>query len=201
MNQSAPLWNSLEITKLIISTLTPLIVLLIGWWINRSLKRFEHLQWTNQKVVEKRLSVFDELAPQLNDLLCYFTFIGCWKDLTPPEVIKLKRKIDRIVHINAPLFSEEFLNRYYDFVNLCYGTYAGWGKDAKLLTFSERRKAAAGASWEVQWNDCFADKSDCSDPEAVNTAYGALMSCFSNELGVGFDPDRVPSGRVPANVR
>lgn len=200
MNQSAPLWNSLEITKLIISAITPLIVLIIGWWINRSLKRFEYFQWANQKVVEKRLSVFDELAPLLNDLLCYFTFIGCWKDLTPLEVIQLKRKIDRIAHINAPLFSKEFINRYYDFVNLCYSTYSGWGEDAKLLTFSERRKAAAGALWDVKWTDCFANKSDCPDPQAVKSAYIALMSCFSKEIGVGLDPGQAPLGRIPANI-
>jgi hypothetical protein len=201
MNQSAPLWNSLEIAKLIISTLTPLIVLLFGLWISRSLKRLEHLQWTNQKITEKHIAVFEELAPLLNDLLCYFTFVGCWKDLTPPEVIKLKRKMDRIVHVNAPLFSKGFLNKYYDFTSACYGTYSGWGQDAKLRTLWERRKKAAGDSWDVKWGTCFADGDNCSDPKLVKSTYVELMSCFSNELGVGLDSDHVPAGRIPANIR
>ena len=169
MNQSAPLWNSLEIAKLIISTFTPLIVLIIGLWISRSLKRLEPLQWTNQKITEKRIEVFEELAPLLNDLLCYFNFVGCWKDLTPPEVIKLKRKMDRIVHVNAPLFSKEFLNRYYDFTNACYSTYSGWGQDAKLRTLWERRKMAAGDSWDVKWGECFANGDNCYDPKTIKS--------------------------------
>lgn len=140
MNQSAPLWNSLEIAKLIISTLTPIIVLVLGLWISRSLKRLENLQWTNQKITEKRITAFEELVPLLNDLLCYFTFVGCWKDLTPPEVVKLKRRMDRIVHVNALLFSKEFLSKYNDFINAGYGTYSGWGQDARLRTFWARRK-------------------------------------------------------------
>lgn len=147
MNQSASLWNSLEIAKLIVSTLTPLIVLLFGLWISRSLKRLEHLQWTNQKITEKRIAVFEELAPLLNDLLCYFTFVGCWKDLTPIEAVKLKRKLDRIVHVHAPLFSKEFLNKYNDFINACYGTYSGWGKMQSYALYrsvAKRRRGCRG---------------------------------------------------------
>jgi hypothetical protein len=201
MNQSQPLWNSLEIAKLIISTLTPIIVLVIGLWINRSVKRLEHLQWTNQKITEKRIAVFDELAPLLNDLLCYFAFVGCWKDFTPPDVVKLKRKMDRIVHVNAPLFSKGFLNKYYDFTNVCYSTYTGWGQDAKLRTAWERREEAAEDSWDVKWGECFADKNNCIDPKLVKSTYVELMSGFSKELGVGLDSDHVPAGQIPANIR
>jgi len=200
MVQSGAGWNSLEIVKLVVSSLTPIIVLTMGLWLNRRIKRLEHLQWTSQKVIEKRLSVFDELAPLLNDLLCYFSFVGCWKDLTPVEVVKLKRKMDRIVHVNAPLFSKEFLNKYFDFINACYETYSGWGQDAKLRTPWEYRREAAKDSWQVNWADCFADKDNCSTPQEIKSAYKSLMSCFSNELGVGLDSEHIPSGRIPANI-
>jgi hypothetical protein len=201
MNPPQPTWNSLEIVKLLVSGLTPIVVLIIGIWISRSLKRLEFLQWTNQKITEKRIAVFEELAPLLNDLLCYFTFVGCWKDLSPPEVVKRKRLMDRIVNVNAPLFSKEFINAYNDFINLCYATYSGWGKDAKLRTAWQRRKEAAGGSWETTWSDCFANQPDCSDPKAVRSSYATLMSCFSRELGVGLMADHEPSGRIPANIR
>jgi hypothetical protein len=196
-----PIWTSLEIAKLVVSALTPLVVVIIGLWISRSLKRLEYLQWTNQKVTEKRIEVFEELAPLLNDILCYFTFVGCWKDLTAPEVVKQKRKMDRIFHVNEPLFSKDFGNHYRDFIGACYGTYAGWGKDAKLLTLSERRKKAAGSAWKVEWDSCFADKDKCPDPDLVKSKYESLMSCFSDELGVGLHSDQVSSGRIPANIK
>jgi hypothetical protein len=35
----------------------------LGIYIHRVTKRFEHLQWRSQKLVEKRLAVYDDLAP------------------------------------------------------------------------------------------------------------------------------------------
>ena len=201
MSQITPVWNTLEVAKLIVSALTPLLVVVIGLWIHRSLKRLEYLQWTNQKVTEKRITVFEELAPLLNDILCYFTFVGCWKDLSAPEVVERKRRMDRIVHVNAPLFSREFGHRYHNFIEACYSTYEGWGKDAKLRTLSERRRAAAGSAWKAEWDSCFADKNNCSDPKIVRSKYESLMSCFSDELGVGLHSDQVSSGRIPANIK
>jgi hypothetical protein len=201
MNPVPPIWNSLEVAKLLVSALTPLLLIIIGLWINRSLKRLDYLQWTNQKVTEKRIEVFEQLAPLLNDLLCYFTFVGCWKDLNAREVVERKREMDRIVHINAPLFSKEFGQRYHDFIEACYSTYMGWGKDAQLRTLSERRKEAAGTGWKSEWDDCFADEEDCSDPDVVRSKYMLLMSCFSEELGVGLRTDQVSSGQIPANIK
>jgi hypothetical protein len=201
MNQVPPIWNTLEIAKLLVSALTPVLVIAIGLLLNRSLKRLEYLQWTNQKVTERRMAVFDQLAPLLNDLLCYFTFVGCWKDLTAPDVIERKRRMDRIVHVNAPLFSKEFSNRYLDFIGECYGTYSGWGKDAKLRTLTKRRREAFGSTWKVEWDECFANENNCSDPKMVRSKYESLMSCFALELGVGLRGDYVLSGRLPQNIK
>src|SRR6266566_843777 len=105
----------------------------------------------------KANSSFRRIGATLNDLLCYFTFVGCWKELSPPEVVKRKRLMDRIVNVNAPLFSKDFVNKYHEFIGNCYGTYSGWGQDAKLRTLWERRKAAAGGSWPNAWDGCFTD--------------------------------------------
>jgi len=200
MDSPTPVWNSLEVAKLGVSTLTSVVVVLIGLVISRRLKRLEYLQWTNQKVTEKRIAVFDELAPQLNDLYCYFTFLGGWKDLTPVEVVGRKRKMDRMVYVNAPLFSKEFVDRYEEFIGACYETYTGWGQDAKLRTLWERRKESA-SDWKKEWEGYFSDPNDRSDPEVIKDKYSSLMSCFSAELGVGLRSDHVPSGYIPANIR
>ncbi|HEY8186439.1 MAG TPA: hypothetical protein VIF64_10235 [Pyrinomonadaceae bacterium] len=175
-------WNSLEIAKLAVSILTPVLVLAIGLGVNRSLKRLEHRQWASQRIIQKRLEIFDELAPSLNDLLCYFTFVGSWKELTPVEVIKMKRRIDRIVHVNAALFSRNFRSKYSNFMGSCYETYTGFGRDAKLRTTASAHKAGAGDGWDPKWDDCFSDEE--TDPGAVRSAYHELMNQFSVELGI-----------------
>jgi hypothetical protein len=201
MNQTSPVWNSLEIAKLLISAITPLIVLVAGLLVSRSLKQLEFRQWTNQKLTEKRIRVFEELAPQLNDLLCYFTFVGCWKELNPMDVVKMKRSMDRTVHVNQALFSPDFLKRYNEFIAMCYRAFSGWGQDAKLRTMSGRRKDAKGGAWDSAWDSCFAEAHDCSDPRSVSEQYFSLMATFAKELGVGLESDHVPAVHIPSNIR
>ncbi len=57
MLQAQSAWNSLEIIKLLVQVLTPLILLFLGVWINRVARRIEAVQWANQKVVEKRIVI------------------------------------------------------------------------------------------------------------------------------------------------
>ncbi len=135
-------WNSLEIAKLVAGLLTPAALAAFGVYIHRVTKRFEHLQWRSQKLIETQLKVYDDLAPQLNDLLCYFTYVGCWKELDPPAVVALKRAIDKKMFLAAPLFSESFFSACMEFQNLCFETYSGWGRDALLRAQFQRREQA-----------------------------------------------------------
>ena len=178
-------WNSLEIVKLIVGTLSPLTILILGFAVNRRLQNFEHMQWTNQQVVQKRLDVFDTFAPMLNDLLCYMTYVGAWKDLEPHEAVRLKRKLDRIAYVNAPLFPPEFLKYYNNFIETCYYMFAGWGKDAQLRTAIEKRREARGETWKSEWDDCFSPPDEVSEPAKVQAAYTEFMGYFAESLGIG----------------
>lgn len=189
-------WNSLEIIKLIVGTLSPITILILGFVVNRRLQNFEHRQWTNQQVVQKRLDVFDTFAPMLNDLLCYMTYIGAWKELEPPEAVRLKRKLDRIAYVNAPLFPPDFLKYYNRFMETCYSTFAGWGKDAQLRTGVEKRREARGEQWQAAWDECFAPADTASKPEDVRAAYTEFMSFFAESLGIGVKLHQ-PMGRTP----
>lgn len=191
-------WNSLEIIKLLTSTLTPLVVAGLGIYIHRLTKRFENLQWRNQKLVEKRLMIYDELASMLNDNLCYFTYVGNWKERKPCDVIASKRAIDKKIYLAAPLFSPCFFSTCMDFQNLCFEHFTGWGEDAKLKTKFERRKEVFGDDWNDNWDFLFS--SDVPDPNQIRTAYRNIMQCFSDEMGInkGTVP---PTGRIPVNIR
>src|SRR5947207_10773523 len=106
----------LELVKLAVSLLTPLLVALFGFTINRNLQRLTAAQWRNQKAVERRLTFFDQVAPWLNDVYCYVLQVGNWKELSPFEVIGLKRKLDKAFYVNAALFPSPLLRRYITFI-------------------------------------------------------------------------------------
>jgi hypothetical protein len=191
----------MKIAELVVSALTPIVVAAVGFLINRNLKQIENRQWANQKLIEKRISVFDEMAPLLNDLLCYFTYIGGgWRELSPPKVVALKRQLDKIAYTNGPLFSKQFLDKYNTFIRLCFKEYAGWGNEPKLRTHTNRRKQLAGNSWDPAWDKCFtAGLEDIPDERKVRDAYADFMSGFSRGLGIGLIVDKgdVPSGLPP----
>jgi hypothetical protein len=115
--------------------------------------------------------------------------------------VKLKRQLDRIAYISAPLFPPDFLKHYNEFIELCFRTYADWGKDARLRTKSNRRADAAGEKWIEDWSACFASDSECSDPKALREAYGKLVAYLAKELGVGIRTEPIETGRLPTNIR
>jgi hypothetical protein len=196
---SAGPWNWLELAKLLAALLTPAALAIFGIYVHRVTKRFEHLQWRSQKLVEKRLDIYDDLAPLLNDVLCYFTYVGSWKDLDPPRVVALKRTIDKKIHLAAPLFSETFFAASMEFQSLCFETYTGWGRDALLKTKLQRRKEARPNDWKEEWAECFSNSE--SDPKEIRRTYFKIIESFAVDIGV--HPSFVVplSGGVPGNIR
>jgi len=191
-------WTWLEVAKIGAGVLTPVTIAVLGIALHRITKRFEQSQWRGQKLVEKRLALYDELAPLLNDVMCYFTFVGCWKDLSPPEVVALKRVIDKKVYVAAPLFSQAFFEACMRFQNLCFETYSGWGQDARLKTRFGRRRDSH-PDWDAEWEPAFSNVS--SDPEEVRSAYSDVMRVLARDIGVTEAPYLPGTGQVPWNIR
>ena len=97
-------WTILEIVKLAVSALIPITVVGVGYIVSRATKRLEAVQWANQTVIERRLDIFQQVAPKLNRLLCLI-FVGAWKEVTPADAIRLKRETDEIMYVHRVLFS------------------------------------------------------------------------------------------------
>ena len=182
-------WNWLEVAKLVAGLLTPIALTLLGVYIHRVTKRFEHLQWRSQKLIEKRLAVYDDLAPLFNDLLCYFSFVGSWRDMNPPQVVALKRTIDKRVFLASPLFTPEFFNACMAFQAMCFETYTGWGRDPRLRTPSARRREGRPDNWQEGWDLLFSE--EVASKKDVQAAYRRIMECFARDIGV-YIPASIP---------
>lgn len=150
-------WNSLEIAKLAISVLTPLLLVFVGFVVSRAARRIEQAQWANRKLIERRLELYDELAPKLNELFSFFALIGDFKGITPETAISLKRNLDRSFFVNRYLFSDRFASLYQDFIgNKCFAPYSGGtGHAAKILASRARQQSERGESWKGEWETLF----------------------------------------------
>lgn len=177
-------WNSLEIAKLILGFLTPLLVGVGVFLITKSMHSLEKRSIVSQKVIERRLTLFDTMAPLLNDLYCYFVRVGGWKELNPPALIDKKRTLDRSFYVNKALFSPEFQEKYVAFLDDCFHVFSGHAKNARLRTHAEEYVGLP--NWNENWRHSFVNtKSHICPLDRFAADYEALMHQFAVEVGVG----------------
>ena len=125
-------WTSVQIVTVVVAALTPLTVAALGYFVARAGQRIGQLQWANQTVAARRLDIFKEVAPQINRLLCFATFVGAWKEITPRDAITVKRKLDETMYANRVLFSDEFFRAYEHFMTTMFAMYATTDADAHV---------------------------------------------------------------------
>lgn len=172
----------------------PVVVAVMAHRFNNQLKRWEASQWRNQELIKARLQYYQDLVPQLNDVMCYFTFVGPWKDFTPPEVVQMKRRLDRAFYCAAPLFGELVQDSYSEFIDDCFETYGAWGTDARLRTGFGRRKQAAGQAWDPSWENLFTYLETQPIPpdilSSIRSAYNAVITAFAKDIELYAPRDR-----------
>jgi hypothetical protein len=188
----ATVWTSLEIVKLVVGVLTPIAVVILGVFVARATARIEQTQWASQKVVEYRLKVFEIVAPKLNRLLCFYTFVGRWKETSPADVLVLKRELDEEFYVNRMLFSPELFDSYQGFMELLFKTYAATDRDALLRSFvtTEFGDRRLLGWWQSSSEQLFA-QTDIPSVGDVVAAYDRLGQAFRSEL-------YIPTAGLPA---
>ena len=182
----------MEVLKIIISALTPVSVVIVGYYLNRRLKSIDNAQWQNRKIVEKRIDLYDQIAPNLNAILCFFHWFGHWKDMSPKDIIATKRELDRIVHIYRHLLSDDFYEAYTRFIKLTFKTYSAAGKDAlilsKIVSSDGDRRKHANYLWEHEYAELFLPS--LASPKAeIHSAYNETMEELRSCIGI-LEPEK-----------
>jgi hypothetical protein len=174
MSGAVPWWaNSL------LSTLLALVV--AGFAVS-----FDRRKTVNQELVRKRIAVYEQIAPLLNDIWFFAFSAGAPLALTPPEVVQRKTELDRLIALYAPLFSERLAHTYWHFDHAIFDATQGWNEPAKLklklFMFKHGR-----ADWPAEWDRLFvAQDDDQSEHDALVAFlrhYHALMDQFAVEIG------------------
>jgi len=178
-------WNSVQIVTLIVSALTPVTVVVLGVMFARASRRIEQVQWGNQTVVTHRLDIFAKLAPGLNQLLCFATFVGGWKEIEPMQAIGIKRKLDEIMYANKVLFSDQLFTAYDRFMKTLFAMYATTDADALLRAPIESRLGSRrNRRW---WNDSMTglfSTDNVASMADIQAAYDELGQQFRADLNV-----------------
>ena len=180
-------WTSLEIVTLVVEALTPIAVVGLGVVFARTSRRMEQIQWANQTLVTRRMDIFSQLAPGLNQLLCFATFVGGWKEIQPRQAIATKRQLDETMYANKLLFSDELFAAYHEFMAALFAMWSTTDADAHV-------RAPIKSDWggdrrHLPWWDegsmasLFSSDKPASIDE-IQTAYNALAERFRADLYV-----------------
>jgi hypothetical protein len=177
-------WSSVEIVTLVVEALTPITVVVLGVLFTRASRRIEQVQWANQTVVTHRLNVFDKLAPGLNQLLCFATFVGSWKEIDPRKAIAIKRDLDQTMYANKVLFSDELFAAYHRFMTVLFAMFSTTGADAKARAPIESKWGSRRDLrwWDDAMSDLFTD--DAASVKEIQDAYDELSQQFRADLYV-----------------
>lgn len=147
---NSPKWT--DIVVALSSALTPLVVAVLAYVLTRNQSRSEEL-------LRARIDYYRVLVPDLNRLMCYMTFIGGWRDQSPPDILTLKRRLDENFNCAAPLFSPMVSKTYQELMDDTFDAFSGWGQDARIKSNAFRRRVAwqgkGKDEWQSEWDDYF----------------------------------------------
>ena len=169
-------WNSLEIAKLAVSALTPVLVLVLGVIVNNSIKSAE-------RSTELRSDIYRSIGGDLNDIYSYLAFIGGWKELTPADVIARKRAVDKAMYTYRPFFSRELFDTYARFMREAFAPFGPPGTDARIRsdikTDDGDRRIHTLKGWEARWDEAFTKE---PNKKAQQDAYERFLEQLARDL-------------------
>jgi hypothetical protein len=174
------IWNNLRIPIIIGASIAPVVIVFLIIRYNRIIKRLEVQHRTNQKIVEKRLEIYERVGPKLNDILNFFLYSGNWKELSPVDLIRLKRELDREITVNTPLFSADLSAKYNGFIHLCFVSFSGWEHEEKIKSLYELRQKH-NREWKDDWIPYF-DTNNVVEGITLKERYEKLLDYFKEQL-------------------
>jgi hypothetical protein len=187
-DKDKPLWNSLEISKLVTSGVGALVVAIMAW-------QLQSVSENSKRLAGKQAELYDKIGPKLNELYSYYFYVGRWKEQNPDGILATKRALDEVVYSNRLYFSQTFFDQYNVLMGLYFQTGTGWGKDAKLNTSRVVRDRAPNVT-DVAFKDRFTEK---DNRDQICIAYNTLLAYVAKDLGIGSKAN-VPSKCAPKYI-
>lgn len=170
--KSDKMWTSLEVTKLIISTITPLVLLFLGIYV-------ANIEHHAEALTNARLRSYDTIKEPLNRIHCFILDVGTWKEETPDKVIGYKRALDREMHEEKAIWSRETFDAYIAYIDgAAFHIFGGVGKDAQIRTTAYQKRSIP--NWSQDWEAHLTGSMAPNYEQAYDRLYGSLMRDLGN---------------------
>ena len=128
----------IDIADVAVRAITALAVLYIGHLLSSRARRIEERVSLGERLIEVRIELFNKAAIELNDIFCYLSYVGDWRELTPSEIVGRKRALDKLIFGNVPFFSSGLVAAYEHFMAVAFVTPQGRGTSARIRANIDR---------------------------------------------------------------
>ncbi|BAM88750.1 hypothetical protein S58_27440 [Bradyrhizobium oligotrophicum S58] len=165
----------LEFLKVILSILTPLVLVALTFVVNNAIQERGALLKREEQILAEKQKIYAELGRRLNIIYIYIADVGDFRSYTPPGVVEKKRESDRQFFMYRPYWSDMTEQRYNEYMKAAFLTYVGAGMPAKINAFKSEKVAAYDVDklkWDPTWDTYFTEQADSE----IATKYYALVS-------------------------
>jgi hypothetical protein len=169
--------HKLEIWKVYVSVLTPIVLVVLTYVVNNAIQERGALLKREEQILSEKQKIYAELGRRLNIFYIYVSDIGDFSSYTPPRVIEMKREADRQFFMYLPYWSEKTEKLYTEYMMAAFQTYNGAGLPAKIKSYKDQKVAAYGVSklsWDASWDSYFLEKVD----NDISSKYYSLVESF-----------------------
>ena len=127
------------------------------------------------------------MATDLNKLYCAFNYVGDWRSMPPPDILNLKRELDRNFNIYSFLWSEQFTQAYERLINACFKTNRSPEMSAALRANLRRYRQAWGNKWQTSWEDMFVPEEQRLRRDEFDVLYTNLSIQLRKDVGLSVE--------------
>lgn len=156
--------------------------MLVGYFVQRALAERSRSWKFQDRLVDKRIEVYEKIAEDLNRIYCYVMDVGTFKGETPDTIIAAKRNVDKYMYIYQAIWSEDTFKTFNVYQDSAFVTQHGdAGEDARIRSKLFEKKAARenrNQSWTEDWDECFTEERDPAHREK----YKELVKLLSRDL-------------------
>jgi hypothetical protein len=164
----------------------PLSIFVVGAILARALEQLKLDLERSAFLVEKRWLLYESLAPDLNKIFQFCTYVGDWRSWGPEEIIDAKRRTDEKMYGSIPVLEGPILKAYVDFMATCFDQKRGRGLPIQIRANIERFKESD--NWEEEWERFFVARETLEIQggsyrrDRLQPAYSELLTAFGSSI-------------------
>ncbi|TPW41102.1 hypothetical protein FKD06_24425 [Serratia sp. SRS-8-S-2018] len=171
--------RTIELAKLIISVIVPVIIGLSAFFIQKRIGDYQSHQMISKevsvKLADRRLSVYDQIKNPLNQIYRYIEEVGDWENLSAEDMRKVRREIHVVMYSNMAIWSPETFRLYVNYID-DIAFEMGEGPAKAKVNAEKNQERLSSSGWKVEMDDLITGKKSPLHKEKYHTLNEALAS-------------------------